>query len=326
MIEEEILIPYGIKKVDKIVTGGKERCFSVQNAFKEVDEDDDVVLIHDAARPFVTAEQTGSVIDAAYAHGAAALAFRTTDTLKRASGDIAFETVDRKDLWNIQTPQAFRREVLARAIKNAEETHDFGTDECYIVEKIHQTIKLIESSSENLKVTEAKDWITAEKILNMNHQKLRVGTGYDVHRLVQGRKLILGGVEIPHTTGLLGHSDADVLCHAIADAILGALGEGDLGKHFPDSDAKYKDISSLKLLSHIKSLMEKHNQSIGNVDATVVAQKPKIAAFIAQMRNNIAEALSVKPDIISIKATTTEGLGFEGREEGISAQAIVFLQ
>lgn len=314
-----------VSHVDKIVIGGDERCFSVRNAFRELGEKDDLILIHDAVRPFVLADQISQVIDAAYAHGAAALAQRVTDTLKRAKGDEAFETVERKDLWNIQTPQAFRREVLAQAIANAEKTNDFGTDECYIVEKIHQTVKLVESSSRNLKITRPEDWQMAEQILSMNTLKMKVGTGYDVHRLVEGRKLILGGVEIPHKTGLLGHSDADVLCHAIGDAILGALAAGDLGKHFPDTDSKYKDISSLKLLSNIKSLMDQQGLFIGNIDAILVAQKPKIASFISQMKNNIANSLGINPDSVSIKATTSEGLGFEGREEGISAQAVVCL-
>ena len=155
---------------------------------------------------------------------------------------------------------------------------------------------------------------------------MRIGHGYDVHRLVAGRKLILGGVEIPHETGLLGHSDADVLLHAICDAILGAIGEGDIGRHFPDTDPAYKGASSIKLLQQVMRLAAEKGYRIGNVDATIVAQKPKLAPFIARMTGNIAEALETEPDRINIKATTTEELGFAGRKEGIAAYSVALLE
>jgi len=155
---------------------------------------------------------------------------------------------------------------------------------------------------------------------------MRIGHGYDVHRLVEGRKLIVGGVDIPHEKGLLGHSDADVLLHAICDAILGALGEGDIGKHFPDSDPAYKGISSLKLLRHVVALAAGKGYGVGNVDATVVAQRPKLAPFIPDMVAHLAEACAVETGRINVKATTTETLGFEGRMEGISAHAVVLLE
>jgi 2-C-methyl-D-erythritol 2,4-cyclodiphosphate synthase len=155
---------------------------------------------------------------------------------------------------------------------------------------------------------------------------IRVGIGYDVHRLVEGRKLILGGVEIPHSLGLLGHSDADVLLHAIADALLGAAGLGDIGKHFPDTDEKYRGISSMLLLSHVWELLKARGYKIGNIDAVIAAQKPKLAGFIPKMRENIAAALDCDADFVNIKATTTEKLGFEGREEGISSQAVALIE
>lgn len=154
---------------------------------------------------------------------------------------------------------------------------------------------------------------------------MRIGMGYDVHKLVEGRKLILGGVEIPHTLGLLGHSDADVLVHAIMDALLGAAALGDIGKHFPDTDPEYEGISSMKLLSHVGKLLEEKGYVIGNIDATVIAQKPKLAPFIEQMRENIAKELKISVVQVNIKATTEEGLGFTGRQEGISSQAICLL-
>lgn len=155
--------------------------------------------------------------------------------------------------------------------------------------------------------------------------QIRVGTGYDVHKLVEGRKLILGGVEIPHSLGLLGHSDADVLLHAIMDALLGATALGDIGKHFPDTDDHYKGISSLKLLEHVAQLLQKHGYEIGNIDATVIAQKPKLRPYIEEMEKNIAEVLGISGDQINVKATTEEGLGFTGEQQGISSQAICCL-
>ena len=154
---------------------------------------------------------------------------------------------------------------------------------------------------------------------------MRIGHGYDVHRLVEGRALILGGVEIPYALGLDGHSDADVLTHAVMDALLGAAALGDIGKHFPDTDPQYKGISSLKLLAHVGNLLTQEGYSVGNIDATVAAQHPKLAPYITQMRQNIADTLGIGLDQVSVKATTTEHLGFEGREEGISAQAVALL-
>lgn len=154
---------------------------------------------------------------------------------------------------------------------------------------------------------------------------MRVGMGYDVHRLTEGRKLILGGVEIPWEKGLLGHSDADVLVHAVMDALLGAAALGDIGKHFPDTDPAYKGISSILLLRHVTELLKKHGYTIGNIDATIIAQKPKMAPHILKMRENMAEAMGISVDCLNVKATTEEGLGFTGREEGIAAQAICLL-
>ena len=154
---------------------------------------------------------------------------------------------------------------------------------------------------------------------------MRVGMGYDVHKLVEGRKLILGGVEIPHPLGLLGHSDADVLVHAIMDALLGAAALGDIGRHFPDTDSRYKGISSMKLLEHVRDLLEENGYVVENIDATVIAQKPKLRPYIEQMEENIAETLGIAKDQINIKATTEEGLGFTGTQQGISAQAVCLL-
>jgi 2-C-methyl-D-erythritol 2,4-cyclodiphosphate synthase len=155
---------------------------------------------------------------------------------------------------------------------------------------------------------------------------MRIGNGYDVHRLVAGRKLILGGVDVPHIKGLLGHSDADVLLHALSDAILGAIGEGDIGRHFPDTDPTYKGADSIKLLRHVMALADAKGFRIGNVDTTIVAQRPKLASYIPQMRLNIARALSTEEERVNVKATTTEELGFAGRGEGIAAYAVALME
>ena len=154
----------------------------------------------------------------------------------------------------------------------------------------------------------------------------RIGHGYDVHKLVEGRRLVIGGVEIPHALGLLGHSDADVLVHAVMDAIIGALGLGDIGKHFPDNSAEFKDISSMKLLESVKSLMDEKNAEIVNIDSTLILQKPKVAPYIAKMRENIADTLGTSSEVVNVKATTEERLGFTGREEGAAAHAVVLLK
>ena len=155
---------------------------------------------------------------------------------------------------------------------------------------------------------------------------LRIGHGYDVHKLCEGRRLVLGGVEIPHTLGLLGHSDADVLVHAVMDAIIGALGLGDIGKHFPDTSSEYKDISSMTLLERVYELLCNEDAEVVNIDATVIAQKPKLAGYINTMRENIAKTLNIAPALVNVKATTEERLGFTGREEGISAHAVVLVE
>lgn len=215
----------------------------------------------------------------------------------------------------MQTPQGFDTAAIKAAYEAAYAEGFYGTDDAGIAERAGLEIRIVPGSYDNIKITTRED-------LSM---ETRVGTGYDVHRLEEGRKLILGGVDIPFERGLLGHSDADVLVHAIMDALLGAAALGDIGKLFPDTDDRYKGISSIELLKNVREAIENAGYSICNIDATLIAQKPRIAPYIEDMRTNIAAALSIEKDRVSVKATTTEKLGFTGRQEGMEAQAVCIL-
>ena len=200
-----------------------------------------------------------------------------------------------------------------------------GTDDASLVERLGIPVRLTLGDRRNIKLTTPEDMLMAEAFLPADFPALRIGQGYDVHRLVEGRDLILCGVNVPHTLGLLGHSDADVALHALMDAMLGAMALGDIGKHFPDTDERYRGISSMKLLEHVVALLEDNHARVTNCDVTIVAQKPKLLPYIPQMRENVAAALQLPIDRVNVKATTTERLAFEGREEGISAQAVCMI-
>ena len=317
-------------KVRKILTGGAQRQDSVYEGLKTVT--DGLVLVHDGARPFVTGDVIDRVLEGAYNQGACVPCVPVKDTVRqvletgREAGQEAVppgrssRTLDRSALFSVQTPQGFEVCLLKEAFAKAFEEGFSGTDDAGLVERLGHPVALAEGDYTNIKITTREDLPEEDKKMDM-----RVGCGYDVHQLVEGRRLILGGVDIPHTKGLLGHSDADVLIHALMDAILGAAAMGDIGKHFPDSDQQYKGISSMKLLEHVKRLISDEGYKVGNVDVTVMAQKPKIASYIPQMRTNIAETLGIEIERVNVKGTTTEKLGFVGREEGIAAEAVCIL-
>ena len=250
-----------------------------------------------------------------------------TYTMKIAHDKRVINTPDRKDLWQVNTPQIFKKDILAKAYEKAYADHFYGTDDAMLVERLGETVKIIEDIPENIKITHPGDMILVEQMITggKGASMQRVGQGYDVHKLVDGRKLILGGVDIPHEKGLDGHSDADVLIHAIMDAILGAAALGDIGKHFPDTDDQYKNIDSMFLLYGVRKLMEVNGFSIQNIDATLILQAPKVAPYIEKMRKNIAEKLGLDISQVSVKATTEEGLGFTGRKEGVAAMAVCML-
>lgn len=312
----EIVSERGFRKVKGIVRGGRERQDSVFNAIQTLNSRRpgvSIVLIHDGARPFVDGSIIRNVIEAADSNGAAVACVAMTDSVRKAGREKGTSmTVDRSDYFSVQTPQGFRKTILIESYEKAYDDGYRGTDDASIVERAGHDVTIVEGDYGNIKITTKED-------LPMEN---RIGTGYDVHRLTEDRKLILGGVEIPFDRGLLGHSDADVLTHALMDALLGAAGLGDIGKHFPDTDEKYRGADSIMLLRQVKELLDENYFRTGNVDVTVIAQRPKISPYIEQMRENIAAALDIETSRVNIKGTTTEKLGFEGREEGIAAQAV----
>ena len=316
-------------KVVEVVIGGAERQDSVANGLRAIPTTAGVVAVHDGARAYVTPEDIDAVVSAAMERGAAVLGTPVTDTIKRVRDDQIAETLDRSTLRSVQTPQAFRRDVICRAHRSARESRYVGTDEAALVERLGEAVVIVPGRWDNIKITSPEDLDLGMYILEQRGDitpTLRIGQGYDAHQLMTGRPLILGGVHIPHEKGLLGHSDADVLIHVVIDAVLGALGAGDIGRVFPDTDAAYKDISSLILLAQVGDILKKSHARIINVDATVMAQRPKLAPHIARMRENMARALDMPIHRVSVKATTTECMGFVGREEGMAAQAVALVK
>ena len=308
----------------RIVTGGTERQDSVYNALMSIDTGyGDIIAIHDGARCLATPLLIRRCVEAAREYGAAAAGKPSTDTVKSIDGDAITGTIDRRGIALIETPQVFRADLILPAYEQARRDGFSATDDCSLVERMGVRPRLVPSEEPNIKITTKGD-------LSMSNDLLlsalpRVGTGFDVHRFADGRRLILGGVEIPCERGLLGHSDADVLAHAIIDAVFGAAALPDIGRAFPDNDPAYKDANSMALLKTAVQTAEKAGFAIGNIDATVIAQAPKLAPYIEAMRENIASACGVDLSAVSVKATTTEKLGFTGRGEGIAAEAAVVL-
>ena len=307
----------------KLVSGGATRGESSFFGIKEAKSD--FVLIHDGARPLVTKEIIEETLSAAIKMGAAATGVKSKDTIKQISSEMIIEsTVPRELAVLIQTPQGFDRNFIL----NAYEKYGFNeTDDCALMEKSGANIAVVEGSYENLKLTTEEDIVTAEGILRKRTAlpptpSIRIGTGFDTHRLCENRDLIIGGVKIPYEKGLFGHSDADVLIHAVIDALFGATALGDIGTHFPDTDEKYKGISSMLLLQEAVRLVREAGYEVGNIDATIIAQSPKMSPHIEGMRKNLASAMNVDISAVSIKAKTNEHMGFTGRGEGIEVRAI----
>ena len=320
----------GITKLHTAVPGGSSRQRAVQCGLAALPPQAVLVGIHDGARPLVTAETVAAVIAAAADSGAAALAVPVKDTLKRAdaAGRVT-DTVDRTALWRVQTPQVFARRAFCEAMQAAVQAGEDMTDDCQLMERAGYPVQLVPGRESNLKLTTPEDVPLAWAILRAEKMEeattMRIGHGYDVHRLVPERPLILGGVTVPYERGLLGHSDADVLTHAIMDALLGAAGLGDIGGLFPDTDPAYAGADSLQLLQVVAQRVAAAGYSIGNIDATLLAQQPKLKPYIPAMRERLAAACGVPVPAVSVKATTEEGLGFTGSGEGMAAHAVCLL-
>jgi 2-C-methyl-D-erythritol 4-phosphate cytidylyltransferase/2-C-methyl-D-erythritol 2,4-cyclodiphosphate synthase len=313
----------------QVVAGGARRQDSVQLGFDALTPAAEIILVHDAARPLVERVLIDRVIAAAADAGAAVPALAARETVKRVDTDRAavIETLPRQEIWLAQTPQGFRRDVLAQALLSGALAD--ATDDASMVERLGRTVRVVEGQTSNIKITFPEDVDVARRLVRADAKPARTGragTGYDLHRLVEGRPLVLGGVTIPFERGLLGHSDADAVCHAITDAILGAAAAGDIGQHFPDTDPTWKGANSLDLLARAAAIVRERGLEVGNVDATIIAERPKLAPYLDAMRANLAQALGVPANRISLKGKTNEGVGALGRSEAIAVHAVALLR
>lgn len=313
-----------------VVRGGATRAESAANGVRAAAGG--LVAIHDAARPFVAQAVILEALAAARKYGAAAPAVPVKDTVKQARpgdgksvppGCIVTATPDRAGLYAVQTPQCFDRRLYLKVLEEMDgEAARRVTDDCSLFELADRPVCLTRGDYANIKITTKEDLPRAEE----RRPQMRIGHGYDVHRLAEGRRLILGGVEIPYEKGLLGHSDADVLAHAVMDAALGAAALGDIGQHFPDSDPAYAGADSLKLAAAVAALLRAQGWRVVNIDSTILCQKPKLAPHIGAMRANLAAAFGMDAADVSVKATTEEHLGFTGEGLGIAAHAVALIE
>ncbi len=322
-----------------VVAGGERRQDSVARGFAAVPPESDIVLVHDAARPLVDGATIDRVIDAAAESGAAICAVQAHDTVKVAefpAGEAAGSrlwidhTLPRDRVFLAQTPQGFRRAVLADAIRLGESGID-ATDEAFLAEQAGHRVRLVEGSRANVKITNPRDLELARAALvgeagGQPVTAFAVGMGYDLHRLVEGRPLVVGGVHIPFGLGPLGHSDGDPLSHALIDAILGAAGAGDIGRHFPDTDDRWHGASSVDLLRQAVCLIENMGFAVVNVDAAVMLERPKVAPHVPAIAATLAGVLHVTASAVSVKGKTTEGLGEIGRGEAVACHAVALLR
>lgn len=315
----------GVPKLLPATHGGATRQASVLAGLEALAAEcaPDRVLIHDAARPFVSAGLISDCIGALDRHEGALAALAVTDTVRRGVCGMAGDTIPRDGLWRAQTPQAFHFDAILAAHRQAAGA-DY-TDDVAVAAASGMEVALVEGDENNFKITSAADIDRAERML-MQSGETRTGMGYDVHSFGPGDHVWLCGVQIPHDAGLVGHSDADAGLHALTDAILGALGAGDIGQHFPPSDPQWKGAASDIFLAHAAELAAKAGAVISNVDVTLILEAPKISPYTDRMRERVADILGIARERVSVKATTTEKLGFTGRREGVAAQAIATLR
>ena len=323
------------RKPVRIVNGGSRRQDSVAQAFEQVSKSASLIVIHDAARPFATSGLFTRVIAAAAKGGAAIAALQASDTVKEATAapglKIVARTIVRESVYLAQTPQAFTRPVLEDAIARGRQSIGPATDEASLAEEAGHLVGLIDGEPTNIKITTPHDLRMSEALMDdaRRTQMLRiprVGTGYDLHRLETGRPLILGGVELAHETGLAGHSDADALCHAVTDAILGAAAAGDIGQHFPDTDPKWRGANSIELLKAAVAIVRGAGYSVANVDAIIIAERPKLMPHIPAIRANLARAIGIDVSHVSVKGKTNERVDAVGRSEAIAVHAVALVR
>lgn len=308
------LFPHAIYAV-----GGVTRQESAYAGLRALPADADIVAIHDGARCFITPELIVRCVQSCEIYGSGVAGRRCTDTVKTIdAADYFVHTLNRDEIILVETPQVFRRAEIAEAYEAAFRDGFTGTDDAGLMERIGKPVRLVESREENFKLTIPHDFIRGERQLWESRQ-MRVGQGYDLHALVPGRRLILGGVEIPHEKGLSGHSDADALTHALIDALLGAAALGDIGEWFPDTDPAYQGADSMLLLEQVREALEDKFWEILNIDATIFAEKPKLSPYKEGIRQNIAEALNLSLEQVNIKAKTAEKFGAVGGGEAIAA-------
>ncbi len=307
------------------VMGGAQRQDSVRHLLDTLEAGPaDAVLIHDGARPLVSAAVIDRVIAALASSAGAIAALPVRDTVKKAAGEIIADTIDRTHLWRAQTPQAFRYADI-RAAHAAAVGLDLS-DDAAVAEKAGYEVALVMGDEDNFKITTSDDLSRAQRLVAGELGDVRTGSGFDVHQLVDGDGCWINGIKIPHDKKLLGHSDADVGLHALTDAILGAIGAGDIGMHFPPTDERWRGAASDRFLAHAASLVAERGGIIAHCDVTILCERPKIGPHRPAMVKRIAEILGIDEDRVSIKATTTEQLGFTGRGEGIAAQALATIR
>lgn len=313
---------YNFKKIFSIVKGGSTRAHSVFNGLKEMPKGVDIVVIHDGVRPFVKQELIKNVVNSAKRYGAAICAVPPKNTIKEIRGSFVKKTLNRRDLIEVQTPQAFRYRLLMNRYNRFD-----VTDDSTLIELAGHKVKVVRGDSRNIKITTSDD-LRYMKDMGDKAQRtgpsagLRAGIGYDIHRLVKNRRLVLGGVQIPGRYGLLGHSDADVLLHAVTDAMLGAIGEKDIGWHFSNKDAKYKDMASSYFLINAKKILQEKRYRVINIDSIIVAEEPRLQPYYNKMMDNISKWLEIPKKSVTVKFTTPEETGPLGNKEAIASIAI----
>jgi len=322
------------KPLEVLPCAGTTRQESCYNGLEQVPEAFEWVAVHDAARPFVSQDLLTRLLDASLEREAVIPALPVIETIKRVDEDgVVKATLERNELRAVQTPQLFRATTLREVHRWARMHRIEATDDAALIEKQGGTVYCITGDNNNLKITTPADMRTARSYLlsvsgisNAPMTGIRAGIGYDIHSFAEGRRLRLGGVQIEHSRGLMGHSDADVVTHAICDALLGAAALGDIGQHFPNTDRRWKDADSLDLLRHVVHLLEMHGWSIRHVDAMILAQAPRLSPYLPRMAQRLSEVMSIRHNQVSLKATTMEGLGAIGREEGIACYAVATLE